>query len=96
MLSSALPRSKEYNDSHLSENLCNVFIFNLIVEWQILCKVAVVIHDNIANIIGTIRWGEWRSLGCLAYLLNLIQIATSEISDSLTKVKNIKEFLNKS
>lgn len=53
-------------------------------EWQISHKVAAVISDNIANIIGAVKLGEWRSVGCFGHLLNLVvKNATSQILDSL-------------
>lgn len=44
--------------------------------------------DNAPNVVAVIRQGEWRGIACFAHSLNLIvQSATEEIADVLTKVK---------
>lgn len=95
-LCSILLTCETYDDRHTSENLCE-FLKNVMKEWDISHKVTAIVSDNAANIINAIKLGQWRSIGCFAHTLNLIvQTATKEIADVLTKVKNIVEYFNRS
>ncbi|CAH0555103.1 unnamed protein product [Brassicogethes aeneus] len=95
-LQSALLGCVNFNDRHTSLNLCN-FLKEVMSDWNISHKIAAIISDNAANIVSAVRLGGWRIIGCFDHSLNLVvQQATKEIADVLTKVKNIVEYFNRS
>lgn len=95
-LQSALLGCINYNERHTGQNLCD-FLKEVMLEWQISHQIAAIVSDNAANILSAVRLGEWWLISCFAHSLNLIvQDATKEIAEVISKVKNIVEFFNRS
>jgi hypothetical protein len=77
------------------ENLAANFR-NCFKPWHIENKIAVIVSDNAANVVPTVRVGGWRDLGCFAHTLNLIvQKGLKEIDSTLSKIRRIVTFFLK-
>ncbi|XP_075156492.1 E3 SUMO-protein ligase ZBED1-like [Haematobia irritans] len=95
-LKSHLLACLEFSDSHSSANISN-FIKRVAEDFGITKKIAAIVTDNDANVVGAVRMGNWRWIGCYAHSLNLVvQTSLLQIDDVLKKVKRIVEFFHKS
>ncbi|CAH2207577.1 jg25847, partial [Pararge aegeria aegeria] len=85
-----------YNESHTMVNISE-FLHEKFCEWNIDYKITAVVSDNAANILGAVRIGGWRSVSCFAHSINLlVQNSLTTISETVTKVKNVVEYFNRS
>lgn len=70
-LSSDLLGCVSFKERHTSENICKK-IKSIFLEWNLLHKITIVVSDNAANMIASVRLGGWRHWGCFAHSLNLV------------------------
>ncbi|XP_073729768.1 E3 SUMO-protein ligase ZBED1-like [Misgurnus anguillicaudatus] len=95
-LSSSLLDCFSFTDRHTAENLA-VELKKVCEEWKITNKVVACVSDNASNIKAAIRKAEWRHLPCFAHTLNLIvRESLKHIQETVTKVKNVVEYVNRS
>ncbi|KAM8709529.1 hypothetical protein ACLKA7_016349 [Drosophila subpalustris] len=86
----------DYSERHTKENLAN-FLRQVFVTWEIANKIAAVVSDNGANIVGAVKLGQWRSIPCFAHSLNLVvQKGLEAIVELRMKCKTIVEYFHRS
>ncbi|CAH0563035.1 unnamed protein product [Brassicogethes aeneus] len=96
MLSSNLLECISYNERHTAENLC-ALLQTKFEECEIENKIVTVVSDNAANIVASIRKGNWRHVGCFAHTVNLIvQKGLQEIAPIIFKIKKVVEYFKRS
>lgn len=100
MISTVLT-TRYLNSSHTTEYLRDTLL-TIASEWNISNKIVGVVTDNAANIMKAIgsQGCKWRHIPCFAHSLSLVvkgAIESSrEISDILTRCRNIITFLHSS
>lgn len=79
-----------------ADNICKK-VRNMLSEWQIENKTTVIVSDNAANMIASIRLGGWRHWGCFAHCLNLVvQSGLKDINHITKKKKSTVSFFRRS
>ncbi|XP_073470722.1 zinc finger BED domain-containing protein 4-like [Aquarana catesbeiana] len=95
-LSSSLLDCFSFTERHTADNL-SVELSKICEEWGITNRIVACISDNASNIKAAIRNVGWKYLACFAHTLNLIvRESLKSIQETVTKVKNIVEFVNRS
>ncbi|XP_061716872.1 E3 SUMO-protein ligase ZBED1-like [Cydia pomonella] len=86
----------EYQERHTAANLQDFFTEKF-REWDIDGYVGVIVSDNAANMLAAIRLGNWSSIPCFAHTLNLVmQASLDSITDTVTRVKAVVQYFNRS
>ena len=96
----------QYSDTHTATNLTS-FLKSVFQEWNIENEIVAIVSDNAANILAAVRSGNWPSIGCFAHKINLVlqdalgtksseRPIPNTIGETISKVKNIVQYLKKS
>ncbi|XP_053568415.1 E3 SUMO-protein ligase ZBED1-like [Bombina bombina] len=85
-----------FTDRHTADNLA-AELQKICEEWGITNKVVACVSDNASNIKAAIRQTGWNHVACFAHTLNLIvRESLKHIMETVTKVKSVVEFVNRS
>ncbi|XP_063538121.1 E3 SUMO-protein ligase ZBED1-like [Cydia strobilella] len=91
-----LSKAKAICERHTAANL-KEFFTEKFREWDIDGYVGVIVSDNAANMLAAIRLGNWSSIPCFAHTLNLtMQASLDSIPDTVTRVKAVVQYFNRS
>lgn len=77
-----------FPEAHTSSNIAQE-LFNVIYEWDLNGKVALIVSDNVNNVNAITKDLKMKYLGCTAHKINLILSEGLEVKHLIEKVKNI-------
>lgn len=88
--------SEKFEERHTIENLLS-FLNNTVQEWTLGNKITAVVSDNAPNIVGAVKYCNFRHVPCFAHSVKLIiQKGLKNIFHIQKKVKLIVEHFKRS
>ncbi|XP_058982655.1 E3 SUMO-protein ligase ZBED1-like [Musca domestica] len=86
----------EFNERHTAENI-KCAIKDVTDDFGISHKISSILTDNAANVVAAAKLTNWRWIGCFAHSLNLaVKSSLSNVSEIITKVRNVVTYFHKS